>query len=180
MTDAEKDERIDPASIEIMKVMVRKSMAESERRQGILHKGDVDWANAPPPRRWHRCRWQSLRAAPDEPLVERCACGARRYNRGKWEDKNERRTGKSDTTKWLRTYGPEQWARGAAKAALEEKKKEEDAIRASDSPSFCLPDPLPVIVDSLVSNQNSGYTWEGQAYGVVKALWDAGLRIEPK
>lgn len=179
MTDAEKDERMDPAFMEQIDVMVQKRIAESDRRAGILHKGGVHWGDAPLPRRWHRCQWQTLWAAPGKPLIERCACGARRYGRGKWEDKNERRTGKSATTKWLRTYGPEQWARGAAKAALEEKEKEEAAVRASDSPSLCLPDPRPVIVDFLVSNQNSIYPWE-QAHGLLKALWDAGLRIEPK
>jgi hypothetical protein len=53
--------------------------------------GGVLWADAPLPRRWHRCRPQTrgwIRAG----YTERCACGAGRLAaHGRWAWRNERR-----------------------------------------------------------------------------------------
>ncbi len=51
--------------------------------------GGVEWADAPIPRRWHRCRAQS-RAYFNTGYIERCACGAYRQNLTFWLDRNSR------------------------------------------------------------------------------------------
>jgi hypothetical protein len=53
------------------------------------HVEGVGWHEAPIPRRWHRCRAQT-RGWYGFDQIERCACGAIRYNRRRWMDRNAR------------------------------------------------------------------------------------------
>ena len=51
----------------------------------------IDWADAPLPRRWHRCRAQT-RGWIGLSYVERCPCGGTRLEpRGRWMEKNQTR-----------------------------------------------------------------------------------------
>jgi len=51
----------------------------------------IDWAEAPKPFRWHRCRVQT-RGRFDGELVERCPCGAVQLDGdGVWFERNRRR-----------------------------------------------------------------------------------------
>lgn len=55
----------------------------------VEHRGGVAWHKAPEPRRWHRCVAQT-RAV--DGSVERCACGAMRFDGiPGWGFRNERR-----------------------------------------------------------------------------------------
>lgn len=56
----------------------------------VEHLDGVWWHEAPLPRRWHRCSTQTVGHAYGK-LVERCACGAIRFDEGLWRDKNARR-----------------------------------------------------------------------------------------
>lgn len=58
------------------------------------HVDGVWWYEAPLPWRWHRCRPHSaaLTAYRGRVLdIDRCACGAMRFERGPWMDRNQRR-----------------------------------------------------------------------------------------
>lgn len=64
----------------------------------IEHFDGIPWYDAPIPRRWHRCKPQS-RTCFDagwagRDAIERCACGAIRYQRGVWIRRNDRRRGR--------------------------------------------------------------------------------------
>lgn len=59
----------------------------------IYHFGGVEWVDAPEPRRWHRCRPQT-RAIDGYDLIDRCACGAIRYDVGRWIGRNSTRKGR--------------------------------------------------------------------------------------
>lgn len=62
----------------------------SEPAVEFEHLDGVPWHAMPIPRRWHRCRAQTSGTyGPDR--IERCACGAIRYNRRGWLDRNTRR-----------------------------------------------------------------------------------------
>ena len=50
----------------------------------------TEWYKAPIPRRLHRCRDYSARQIGRD-WIERCACGAIRFNGRVWLDKNSRR-----------------------------------------------------------------------------------------
>jgi hypothetical protein len=57
----------------------------------IEHVDGIWWYEAPRPRRWHRCKpwtsgWMDLFGR-----VDRCACGAIRYNGRGWIERNSRR-----------------------------------------------------------------------------------------
>jgi hypothetical protein len=49
----------------------------------------IHWFDAPLPRRWHKCKKQSVFTGKSE-YVARCACGAV-YIMGGWIEKNSRR-----------------------------------------------------------------------------------------
>jgi hypothetical protein len=52
--------------------------------------GGVDWHDVKRPHRWHKC-WAQTRGFTGAALVERCACGAVRYDgHGAWVDRNSR------------------------------------------------------------------------------------------
>jgi hypothetical protein len=58
----------------------------------ISHLNGVPWHEAPLPRRWHFCEPQTQGWRSFFTLVERCACGAKRFDgRGRWKDRNSRR-----------------------------------------------------------------------------------------
>lgn len=55
------------------------------------NKNGLWWYQAPLPRRWHKCSpWSSCWINLFD-RVERCTCGAIRYNKGTWHEKNSRR-----------------------------------------------------------------------------------------
>ena len=58
------------------------------------HLDGVDWVDAPLPSRRHSC-WPQTRGVFDREMVERCACGATRFDGGAgvWIDQNSRRRG---------------------------------------------------------------------------------------
>ena len=57
----------------------------------MWHKDGVAWNDAPLPPRWHRCKVQT-RGYDRLELIERCACGATRFDGGGvWVGKNETR-----------------------------------------------------------------------------------------
>jgi len=52
---------------------------------------DMDWFDAPKPRRWHRCKPQTRGSFTAYGLVERCACGGVRMGGGgPWIERNSR------------------------------------------------------------------------------------------
>lgn len=56
----------------------------------LEHLDGVDWFDAPPPPRWHKCVAQT-RGWMLGGFIERCACGGARLHRpGPWLDRNER------------------------------------------------------------------------------------------
>ena len=60
----------------------------------VEHLNGVAWHDAPLPSRWHRC-WPQTRAWMDYfTKVERCACGATRFDGRGWVGKNETRKAK--------------------------------------------------------------------------------------
>lgn len=59
-----------------------------DRVIGITHVGGVPYYEAPLPPRLHRCRPWTVNARLD---VERCPCGSRRIDRGRWKLRNDRR-----------------------------------------------------------------------------------------
>lgn len=62
-------------------------LRDAERRQGIFHRDQVPWHEAPLPRRWHRCTSWTRGVG-----IARCACGAIRMG-GHWLERNSRRKG---------------------------------------------------------------------------------------
>lgn len=61
---------------------------------GLLHnRDDILWADAPIPRRWHRCTAWTYGYCYGS-FYERCACGAVRRDRRSWFDRNTRRKGR--------------------------------------------------------------------------------------
>lgn len=50
----------------------------------------VSWADAPLPRRWHRC-WAQTVCMDRGTFIARCACGAMQMNGDGWGLRNERR-----------------------------------------------------------------------------------------
>jgi hypothetical protein len=66
--------------------------ADAEARLGMTHVDGVAWHEAPLPRRWHRCKPQTSGRLSGGSLIERCACGAVRYDgHGVWIERNQRR-----------------------------------------------------------------------------------------
>jgi hypothetical protein len=65
---------------------LRRSMPKIE---GVEHKDDLPWFDAPKPRRWHRCRVQSTGWI-DFTQYDRCPCGAVRINGRVWIERNSR------------------------------------------------------------------------------------------
>ena len=59
----------------------------------VHHLDGVQWWEAPLPRRWHRCRAQTLGRTNGTP-VRRCACGAMDIGGLGWGEKNARRKDK--------------------------------------------------------------------------------------
>lgn len=59
----------------------------------VWHLDGVAWADAPLPRRFHRCRPQTKGTTGFFIRVQRCACGAYRDNYLIWIRRNERRHG---------------------------------------------------------------------------------------
>lgn len=57
----------------------------------VRHRGGVWWHEAPLPRRWHRCRPQTVGWVNLFTWVERCACGAIKVDNGVWHNKNQTR-----------------------------------------------------------------------------------------
>lgn len=55
----------------------------------VEHRDGVPWDQAPTPRRWHRCKAQTVEWYP-ETKRERCACGATRDRGGQWVGRNSR------------------------------------------------------------------------------------------
>jgi hypothetical protein len=60
-------------------------------RTEIYHLDGLAWHDAPLPLTVHTCRPQTRAWMNWFIFVERCACGAIRYDRRRWENKNERR-----------------------------------------------------------------------------------------
>jgi hypothetical protein len=54
------------------------------------HVDGVPWYEAPLPRRFHRCRPQTSGRAGHFDFVDRCACGAIRWNARYWLERNSR------------------------------------------------------------------------------------------
>lgn len=57
----------------------------------IVHREGLPWTLAPIPRPWHRCRPWTTASYELIRVVERCACGATRFDRGRWFGRNTRR-----------------------------------------------------------------------------------------
>lgn len=57
---------------------------------GIQHRDGVPWHQAPIPRHWHRCQWQTTGKIDGE-VIYRCACGAACGPDGIWVWRNSRR-----------------------------------------------------------------------------------------
>lgn len=57
----------------------------------INHVHGIPWYEAPIPRRWHKCRPQTTGWVGYFTPVLRCACGAIKYDRDKWRNKNTRK-----------------------------------------------------------------------------------------
>jgi hypothetical protein len=55
-----------------------------------LDRDGVNWHDAPLPRRWHRCRAQTIGVLDDGVRIDRCACGATGIDDG-WIGRNESR-----------------------------------------------------------------------------------------
>lgn len=55
------------------------------------HLNGIPWDQAPIPRRWHRCKAQTVRHMGLMSVMDRCACGAYRDESGRWRLKNARR-----------------------------------------------------------------------------------------
>lgn len=74
----------------------------------VAHLDDVPWYDAPLPRRWHRCRVQT-RAYIGE-VVDRCACGAIRWNGKRWHDRHLRRSpvGQAEASSFRRARDADQ------------------------------------------------------------------------
>lgn len=65
----------------------------TKENTSIENKDGVTWSEAPLPKRFHKCRPQS-RGWIKFSFIERCACGAHRYDGcGSWMLKNSRRKG---------------------------------------------------------------------------------------
>jgi hypothetical protein len=73
---------------------VARVLGDLKGDQMIQHANAVTWAEAPIPRRLHRCRRQTVGVVRFFTLIERCACGAARIDGGPWIEKNSRRKGR--------------------------------------------------------------------------------------
>lgn len=79
-----------------LETAVSRGIRKAEAELGIKHRDGVSWLDAPPPRRWHRCKPQSTGPAGPGGYVERCACGAIRMPtftdpNPPWAERNSRR-----------------------------------------------------------------------------------------
>ena len=68
----------------------REQRREYERSMSV---DGVFWFEAEVPRRWHRC-YAHTSGIVGFKMVERCACGAIRYDGSRWMEKNARRKDK--------------------------------------------------------------------------------------
>lgn len=60
------------------------------RSTTIWNRDGIDWADAPKPRRLHRCFVQTRGYLRYFTCVDRCACGAIRHDGGRWAERNSR------------------------------------------------------------------------------------------
>jgi hypothetical protein len=78
-------------SMTITRAEAYKQYREQKRaHERSLSVNGVFWYEAAVPRRWHRC-YAHTSGIVSFKLVERCACGAIRYEGSRWMEKNARR-----------------------------------------------------------------------------------------
>jgi hypothetical protein len=69
-----------------------KYVMEAANPLPVFHLEGVPWHEAPIPPHWHRCSAQTKGTINHFTEVERCACGAVRFDGyGRWIEKNQRR-----------------------------------------------------------------------------------------
>lgn len=104
-------EEIEAFLAELRRASTPEGRAEIDARVGITHVGGVSWGDAPIPPWAHLCQPQT-RGPVRDGFIERCACGAARFDGyGVWIERNQRRRHAGETAPAVRRRWWRRWFR---------------------------------------------------------------------